>query len=175
MADPFVGELRLVAFNYAPPGWLPANGALLNVYQYAALFSLFGTNFGGVAGRTFGLPNLQGNVAMGVGQITPQFSYELGQTGGVPAVTLAISQVPSHSHSLMVSATKGGLGVPAGNALADAKEGPGNLYVNTTPTTAMSPAAVSTFTGGGQSHENSMPFLTLNWIVAFTGVFPEHP
>lgn len=177
--DPFVGELRLVAFDYAPPGWLLANGALFNVNQYSALYSLFQNTFGGVPGRTFGVPNLQGNVVVGAGQITPQFNYPLGQFGGVPAVTLTPSQVPSHSHSLMVSAAKGGLAVPGGNALSDAKDAPGNLYVSNAPastTTAMSPAAVSTYSGGGsQPHDNMMPFLTLNWIVAWQGVFPQRP
>jgi microcystin-dependent protein len=171
--DPFVGQLALVGFNFAPYGWQVAAGQLLPLSSNTALFSLLGTYYGGDGRTTFALPNLQGNVALGYGQGTGLSNYDLGQRGGSPSVTLLSSETPNHTHALMASGSRGNVAAPAGNSFSDAKEA-GSLYTpTTTPATAMSASAVSTFPGGSQPHNNMMSFLGMYWIIAMVGVFPQ--
>jgi microcystin-dependent protein len=166
----------LVGFNYAPAGWAQANGALMNVRQFGALFGLIGTTYGGDGGSTFALPNLQGAVAIGAGSVPGSpIVYVPGQRGGTPTVTLTTGQLPSHTHNLQVSHIEGSLAPPGGNSPGNAKLAAGSLYVNAAPTTPMSSTAVSTFAGGGQSHDNMMPYLYMNWVIALQRVYPEHP
>jgi len=175
MANPFLGQLTLVGFNFAPRNWAFAAGQILPISTNAALFSLFGTMYGGDGKTNFGLPNLVGNAAMGMGQGPGLQDYIQGDTGGSQTVTLINNTVPPHSHNLLVSAAPGNQPDPGGHSLADARSAGGNLYTpTTTPILQMSPAAVSSF-GSGNSHNNMMPYQALNWVVALQGVFPSRP
>lgn len=171
--DPFVGQLALVGFNFAPQGWQPAAGQLLSISQNTALFSLLGTNYGGNGVNNFALPNLQGNVAVGYGQSPGLSNYALGQAGGEQNVTLTPETTPNHWHSLMASTAKGNQDKPTSNSFSDAKEA-GSLYTpTTTPVAPMSVKALSPFPGGSQPHNNMMSYLGLNWIISMAGVFPQ--
>jgi microcystin-dependent protein len=170
MAYPFVGQLLLVGFNFPPSGWAFANGQILSLFQNTALFSLLGTMYGGDGKSNFGLPNLQGNVAIGFGQSPGLQYYTQGEKGGVPAVTLIPSQTPIHSHTPYSAARPATQSTPGGNAFAESTAG--NVYsTSTSPLTPMSAAAISLF-GGNQPHNNMMPFVGLNWIIALQGIFP---
>lgn len=176
MGSPFLGQLLLVGFNYAPVQWAPCQGQLLNIQQYAALFSLLGVNFGGDGMRTFGLPNLQGNVAVGFGQGAGLSLYDLGETGGTPTVTLATNQTPAHTHTPQADLTLADQLSPSGTAFA--RSAAGNVYNNANPTpplTAMNAAAINSFNGGSGPHTNMMPFVALNWVIAMSGLYPERP
>ena len=169
MSNQFVGELRLVAFNFAPTGWALAAGQLLAISQNTALFSLLGTFYGGDGKSTFALPNLEGSVALGQGQGSGLSDYFLGQSGGSENITLINSETPGHNHTLS------GAGIqnqssPGGNALANAN--PNTPYITAiTPLVQMSPNAVS-IVGASLPHNNMMSYLALNWIIAMQGVFP---
>jgi microcystin-dependent protein len=172
MADPFVGQLTLVGFNFAPVGWQLAAGQIIPISQYTALFSLLGTQYGGNGTSNFALPNLQGAVAPGFGQGAGLSDYVQGETGGSSNVTLTTSQTPSHNHSCMAKSVLADQMSPVGNSMADSKAG--NLYTNTaTPLTPMAQAALPPFNGGSQPHNNMMPYLGMYWIIAFNGVFPS--
>ena len=172
MSDPFVGQLTLVGFNFAPIGWQLAQGQLVSISQNTALFSLLGTQYGGNGTSNFALPNLQGNVPVGAGQGAGLSQYFQGDTGGSSTVTLLTTQTPSHNHTCMSKATIADQTSPLGNSLADNKVG--NLYTNTaTPLTPMAPTALGSYNGGSQPHENMMPYLGMYWIIAFQGVFPS--
>jgi microcystin-dependent protein len=171
MADPFVGELRLVAFNFNPIGWQIAAGQLVSISQNTALFSLLGTQYGGNGTSNFQLPNMQGNVPIGAGQGSGLSQYVQGETGGSSTVTLLASETPSHNHSCSVKSATSLLTTPVGNTLADSKAG--NIYTSTvTPLLQMATSALPIFNGGSQPHENMMPYLGMYWIIAFVGVFP---
>jgi microcystin-dependent protein len=171
MSDPFVGELRLVAFNFNPVGWQIAAGQIVSISQNTALFSLLGTNYGGNGTSNFQLPNMQGNVPIGAGQSPGLSQYFQGETGGTSTVTLLATETPNHNHTCMVKSIVSNQTTPVGNSLCDSK--PGNLYNNTaTPLLQMSPTSLPIFNGGSQPHENMMPYLGMYWIIAFTGVFP---
>jgi microcystin-dependent protein len=173
MSSPFLGQLMLAGFNFAQVGWATATGQLLPISSNTALFSLLGTFYGGDGRSTFGLPNMQGNVAIGFGQSPGLSLYDIGETGGSQTVTLLQSEVPAHSHSVQGAGGKANGSTPVGNSLADAKEAPGNLYSNaTTPLVNMSTSAISSF-GGSQPHNNMMPYLALNWVIAMQGIFPS--
>jgi len=171
MADPFLGQLSLVAFNFGPaPAYQLANGQILSISQNTALFSLFGTNFGGNGISTFALPNMQGNVALGAGTSPSGNPYVIGEVGGEQSVTLSVSTVPGHSHTPMGRSSPATSASPVGNALA---ETPGNnIYSNSmSPLTPMSPSDI-TFQGGSGPHKNLMPFVGMYWVVALQGIFP---
>jgi microcystin-dependent protein len=171
MSDPFVGELRLVAFNFNPTGWQIAAGQIIAISQYTALFSLLGTQYGGNGTSNFQLPNMQGNVAIGAGQGPGLSQYVQGETGGSSTVTLLASETPNHNHSCSVKSTNALLNTPVGNTLADSKAG--NIYTSTaTPLLQMANTALPIFNGGSQPHQNMMPYLGMYWIIAFQGVFP---
>jgi microcystin-dependent protein len=171
MADPFVGELMLVAFNFNPVGWQIAAGQLVAISSNTALFSLLGTQYGGNGTSNFQLPNLQGNVPIGVGQGPGLSQYFQGETGGSSTVTLLASETPNHNHPCMAKIALSNATTPIGNSMADNKTG--NVYTPTaTPLTAMAPNALPSFNGGSQPHENMMPYLGMYWIIAFQGVFP---
>jgi microcystin-dependent protein len=172
MSDPFVGQLSLVGFNFAPVGWALAQGQLLPISQNTALFSLLGTFYGGNGTSTFALPNLQNSVAIGFGQGAGLSLYDIGEQGGSQTVTLLASETPLHTHTAsaksLVKATVGQ--GPANNSFAEMT--PGNAYTTSTSQVAqMSPAAISTF-GSSQPHNNMMPYLGMYWIIAMQGVFP---
>ncbi len=174
MADPFVAEIRIFGFNFAPTGWAFCNGQILPLSQNTALFSLLGTTYGGDGKSTFALPNMQGNAAMHPGQGPGLSLRDLGQIGGAETVTLLQSEMPFHTHGLQAAAGDvAESNDPAGNAMTRA-----NLFVyepaNAGPTVNMAPQAVAP-AGGGLPHTNMQPYLTLNFCIALQGVFPARP
>jgi microcystin-dependent protein len=184
MSDPFVAEIRIFGFSFAPTGWAQCSGQLLTISQNTALFSLLGTNYGGDGRVTFGLPNLNGSVPIHVGgnQPGPGLStYELGQTGGEEYVTLNTTEMPSqHSHALAAQAQNASLNDPNGKVLAEGRYGTPqqggavNFYTTVAPDTQLNPMAAS-LTGGNQPHNNIMPSLTLLYCIAMQGIYPQRP
>ena len=172
MADPFVAEIRIFPFNFAPKGWAFCDGQLLPLSQNTALFSLLGTTYGGDGKSTFALPDLQGSVPLHEGQGPGLSLYDLGQTGGSQTVTLLTSEMPAHSHVLGASVETGTQGSLTANTTISASFG-GTLYQTNTSANlvAMNFQAVS-IAGGSQPHNNMMPYLTLNFCIAMQGVFP---
>ena len=171
MAEPFVGQLMLVAFNFNPVGWQLAEGQLLSISQNTALFSLLGTQYCGDGRSSFGLPNMQGNVPIGAGQSPGLSQYVQGETGGSSTVTLLTTETPNHNHTCYAKSTLSDATNPIGNSMADNKTG--SVYTSTaTPLLQMSAQSLPPFNGGSQPHENMMPYLGMYWIIAFTGIFP---
>lgn len=174
MADPFVAEIRMFPFNFAPKGWAFCNGQLLPLSQNTALFSLLGTYYGGDGKSTFALPNLQGSSPMHSGQGNGLSSRYLGEQGGSEVVTLLDSEIPVHTHTVMSVAGvfAGNTSIVTGNAFA--KSGQGNAYTPSANTVQMSDEAL-TPTGGDLPHNNMMPYLTVNFCIALQGVYPARP
>ncbi len=172
MSEPFIAEIMIFAGNFAPRGWLFCDGQLLPVSQNTALFSLLGTTYGGDGRTTVGLPNLQGRAPMHPGRGPGLTRRTLGEVGGVENVTLVTEQIPSHQHTFQGSTDLPDVRDP-GNALAARPSGRGAavLYGTASPV-SMTADTVSTV-GGGQSHMNLQPFLTLNFIIAIVGTFPS--
>ncbi|MGD0548018.1 MAG: tail fiber protein [Terracidiphilus sp.] len=172
MSEPYLGQLSLVGFNFAPINWALAQGQILPISQNAALFSLLGTYYGGNGTSNFALPNLEGAVAVGFGQGPGLSLYDIGEPGGSQTVTLLASETPLHTHTAsaksLVKATVGK--GPANNTFAEMT--PGNAYTTSTSgLTQMNPAAISTY-GSSLPHNNMMPYLGMYWIIAMKGVFP---
>ncbi|RYF40980.1 MAG: phage tail protein [Comamonadaceae bacterium] len=179
MSEPFLSEIKVVSFNFPPKGWALCNGQLLPINQNQALFALLGTTYGGNGQTNFALPNLRGRVPIHMGN-----GHTLGEAAGSTSVTVNQQQMPQHVHMLQgVSETPpGNLAgtIPTGKALAQALVSlqggattPANLYEQPpTNLVAMAPQAVSS-TGGSQPHNNMMPYLTLNFIIALQGIFPS--
>lgn len=172
MADPFVAEIRIVGFNFAPKGWAQCNGQLLPISQNTALFSLLGTFYGGDGKSTFALPNLQGSTALYQGQGQGLSQRFIGEQSGSQSVTLIESEMPVHNHNLQANA------LPASATLAAPTQGiarsaGGSAYKQTPfgTTATLAPQAVAP-TGGSLPHNNMMPYLTLNYVIAMQGVFP---
>ncbi|MBM7845053.1 phage tail protein [Herpetosiphon giganteus] len=168
MADPFVAEIRIVPFNFAPRGWAFCNGQLLPISQNTALFSLLGTTYGGNGKSNFALPDLQGRSPMHPGQGPGLSLHDLGETGGSETVTLLQSEIPSHSHTLNYVGIDGNNPDPVGNVLGASEST--DAFRKTNDTT-LSPQELS-ITGGDNPHNNLQPYLTLNFIIAMQGVFP---
>ena len=162
MATPYLAEIRIFSFNYAPLGWAMCNGQLLPINQNQALFSLLGTTYGGNGVTTFALPNLQGNFPVHLGN-----GFVQGQVGGEASHTLTVPEMPAHTHPASASSTPANVGLPTGNLWAT-----GNAAYTPTANTAMSPASIAN-TGGGQPHENRPPFLALVFCIALSGIFPS--
>lgn len=174
--EPFIGEVRPLAFNFAPHGWALCNGQILNISQNQKLFSVIGNRYGGDGKTTFGLPNLTGGRAVigaGVGKgLTP---HGLGETGGAPAVVLQANQVPGHTHSMFGSSELGDVSTPTLNTALGRSSGTGTYAPATSQLTQLSPKAVVPSNGGGQPHNNLMPYQVLNYCISLDGVFPPHP
>ena len=172
MADPFVAEIRVFPFNFAPSGWAWCDGQLLPLSQNTALFSLLGTTYGGNGKSNFALPDLQGSLPMHPGQGPGLSLYDLGQVGGSESETLLQTEIPSHTHALRVSTSDDAeTNIPTNNALSRAKS---NIYSSNTTVTPMAPEALA-LAGGGLPHNNMMPYLTLYFCIALQGVFPPRP
>ena len=167
MAQPFVGQLLLVGFNFTPAGWLACNGQLVPISEFETLFNLIGTTFGGDGQSTFGLPDLRGRVPVHMGS-NGSSNYVLGQTGGVETVTLTINQMPQHTHTQIGSSVVQNSSDPAGNFLAVA----GDHRYGPSSATPMAPGMISQV-GGSQPHDNLQPYLALNWIISAFGIFPS--
>jgi len=164
MAEPFLSEIRIMSFNFAPKGWAFCNGQLLPINQNQALFSLLGTTFGGDGRTNFALPNLQGRTPIHVGS-----GFTLGQNGGQVAHTLTQSEMPQHTH--MAQGTNNGAttNLAVGNLLGSVSS---KMFIAPTDLVAMSPTEI-TNAGGSQPHENRQPFLTLAFCIALQGIFPS--
>jgi len=172
VADPFVAEIRIFPFNFAPKGWAWCDGQLLPLSQNTALFSLLGTTYGGNGKSNFALPDLQGSAPMHPGQGPGLSLHDLGETGGSETVTLLESEIPAHTHAIQAANFPGDVQVPQ-PAVSLARTGSGNSYQTTTNAnlTPMSPSALAP-AGGDQPHNNLMPYLTLYFCIALQGVFP---
>jgi microcystin-dependent protein len=174
VSTPYVAEIRIFPFNFAPVGWALCNGQLMPISQNTALFSLIGTYFGGDGRSTFALPNLQGSIPVDQGAGAGLTPRDLGQTGGEASVSLLISEVPPHTHGLQASPHPADLNTPAPTA-ALARSEPAFNY--TTPASAGTPqplaaGALGNPVGGNRPHNNLMPYLTLNYCIALQGVYP---
>ena len=169
MSDPFVAEIRMFGFNFAPTGWAQCNGQLLPISQNTALFSLLGTFYGGDGKSTFALPNLQGSAPLHQGQGQGLSEYFLGQQGGSQFVTLLQSEMPAHTHSWKASGQDGNNQNPGGQTTAISIGLA--MYAALSATVQMAPQAISP-AGGSLPHNNMMPYLTVNFCIAMQGVFP---
>lgn len=168
MAQPYVGEIRIFAGNFAPAGWQFCNGALLSISENETLFQLIGTTYGGDGQTTFAVPDLRGRLPLHQGN-----GFTLASAGGAEQVTLTISQIPSHSHPLLATSNQATATAPSNSVL------PGRPslvtvtpYGSDAPRVAMSPAAISSI-GGSQPHSNMQPYLCVNFIISLFGIFPS--
>jgi microcystin-dependent protein len=163
MSEPFLGEIKIISWNFPPKGWTFCNGQLLPINQNQALFSILGTTYGGDGRVNFGLPNLQGRVPLHVGS-----GIALGELGGEIAHTLNFSELAAHNHVPVGSSQVASVGSPAASLWAKAA----SSNFGATPNTAMSGNTI-TSSGGSQPHENMPPYLVLNFIIALQGIFPS--
>lgn len=171
MADPFVAEIRIFPFNFAPRGWAWCSGQLLPISQNTALFSLLGTYYGGNGKSNFALPNFEGSAPMCWGNGPGLSPRSIGETGGTPNVTLIPTEMPQHTHSLVGSSSPGDSPSPAGTC--DSRTTGATPYQPPAGATlvSMSPNAIG-ITGGSQPHNNMQPYLTFFFCIAMQGVFP---
>lgn len=168
MSEPYLSEIKIMAFGFPPRGWAQCNGQLLPIQQNQALFSLIGTIYGGDGIRTFALPNLQARTPIHAGQDRSGQGYEPGQPGGEQAHTLTMAEMAGqHTHAVVGTETAGDSPLPTGNYLAAAN----NLYGPLASTTPLQPAAVTG--AGGQPHNNMQPYLVLNFCIALQGIYPS--
>lgn len=178
MSDPFIGEIRMFAGNFAPNGWAFCNGQLLPISQNAALFSILGTTYGGNGVNTFALPNLQGQIPMHWGQAPSGTQYQLGQTNGSESVTLITSQIPAHNHGVSANAGAGAASpagaVPAALAWPRGQSGnlPNAFAAAPDGNTTMNPQMIQN-AGGSQPHSNMQPSLCVSFIIALNGIYPS--
>lgn len=173
MSEPFLAEVRIVGFNYAPRGWAFCDGQILPINQNQSLYSLLGTTYGGDGRTSFALPDLRGRVPIHVGQSNGGAIHQLGQKGGEEAHTLSTAEMPQHDHQLDGSSSNADSPIATNQILAATPAA--DIYVQGTGTNAlqnMSAASVAN-TGGGQAHENMQPFLVLNYCIALQGLFPS--
>ena len=165
MSQPYIGEIRIFAGNYAPYGWMFCQGQLLPINEYDTLFNLIGTTYGGDGQSTFQLPDLRGRLPIHQGG-----GFTLAQKSGVEAVTLTTQQIPAHSHPFQASTADGNANMPSGNVAAKATTV--TLYYQAVPTNAMGPNSISS-TGGSLPHDNFQPYLCLDFIISLFGIYPS--
>jgi microcystin-dependent protein len=165
MAQPYVGEIRMFAGNFAPAGWMFCEGQLLPISENEILFQLIGTTYGGDGQSTFALPDLRGRLPMHQGN-----GFILAETGGAEQITLTVSQIPAHTHAFLAAATTGDQVSPAG--LLSASSFNVTPYINDVPSGNMSPAAIGSV-GGSQPHTNFQPYLCIDFIISLFGIFPS--
>ncbi|MEO6685717.1 MAG: tail fiber protein [Dyadobacter sp.] len=169
--DPFVSEIRIFPFNFAPIGWAFCNGQLLPLSQNTALFSLLGTTYGGNGQSTFALPDLQGRVPMHPGQGPGLALHERGESGGTEGVTLIVDEIPMHSHTVGFTPQPGEVSDPTLHTIARSLNG--SVYQTGNPNLYMSPSTIGP-SGGNLPHNNMQPYLTTNFCIALQGVYPPH-
>jgi len=178
VSDPFIGEIRIFSFSFAPKNWAFCDGQILPVNQNAALFALLGNQFGGSPSTTFALPDLRGRAGLddGINTDTPSVTYTVGQTGGAESVTLTTANVPLHYHDFNVIAGAANKNLPTGNFYAQVSPSPtpNTIYAapSTGTTVSLHPSTV-TNAGGSGAHGNMQPFAVLNFCIATTGLFPQ--
>lgn len=165
MAQPYVGEIRMFAGNFAPAGWMFCEGQLLPISENETLFNLIGTTYGGDGQSTFALPDLRGRLPLHMGN-----GFILAETGGAEEITLTVNQIPAHSHPLLASSSSGTLATPVNNLLAESVTI--NPYIQDQANSNMNAAAVSAI-GGSQPHTNFQPYLCINFIISLFGIFPS--
>ena len=165
MAQPYVGEIRIFAGNFAPAGWMFCEGQLLPISENQTLFNLIGTTYGGDGASTFALPDMRGRLPIHFGN-----GFTLAETGGAEGITLTVNQIPAHSHPLLASASPGNQVSPAGNVLATSFNV--TPYINDVPTPDTNTASVGA-AGGSQPHTNFQPYLCLDFIISLFGIFPS--
>lgn len=174
MSDPFVAEIRMFGFNFAPTGWALCDGQLLPISQNTALFSLLGTTYGGDGKSTFALPDLQGSTPLGLGQSNTGTEYFEGQQSGTDFVTLLTSEMPVHNHQVQGNFNLGDVFTPSPTVCL-ANSDPGSAYSSAQANIVqMNPADIS-IAGGSLPHNNMMPYLTVNFCIALQGIFPQRP
>jgi microcystin-dependent protein len=168
MAEPFLAEIRMMSFNFAPKGWALCNGQLLPINQNQALFSLLGTTFGGDGRTNFALPDNRGRTPIHVGS-----GHTLGERAGEQNHTLNISAIPTHTHRLRASSVAASTNIPVANTTVWGNSAPNQIYDNSGANlVAMGTSAIAT-AGGSQAHLNMQPFLTINFCIALQGIFPS--
>jgi microcystin-dependent protein len=170
MSDQFVAEIRIFPFNFPPTGWAFCDGQLMPISQNTALFALLGTTYGGDGKSTFALPDLQGNAPMQPGQGQGLSLRDLGEISGTEAITLLISEIPLHTHTLTGDEDDATFKTPPNMLLA----GGNQMYTNAAPNAIMALQTLSP-AGGGLPHNNMQPYLTLNFCIALQGIFPQRP
>jgi microcystin-dependent protein len=170
MSEPFVGEVRLFAGNFAPNGWAFCDGQLVAISESEVLFNLIGTTYGGDGQNTFALPDLRGRVPVHQGSNGQSGPYVMGESGGAETVTLTAAQMPAHTHAMLASSTTASSTHGAAEVLGSSTTM--NLYGTGAPNMAMDANAIAP-QGGGQPHQNMPPYVALNYIVSFFGVFPS--
>lgn len=176
--DPFLAQITIFGCNFAPQGWALCQGQLLAISQNTAVFSLIGTYYGGNGTTTFALPDLRSRAPIGFGQGPGLSNYAIGETGGQETVPINNSSYPTHTHGLFAGASPATANTPGGSIEAEGQTGGRGGTINLalygasgTPTT-LAPAALTAAAGGGQPHNNLQPYLTLNFCIALTGIFP---
>lgn len=170
MSEPFVGEIRMFAGNFAPRGWAFTDGQLLAVSQNDALFSLLGTIYGGDGRTTFGLPDLRGRIPVHQGHGPGLSERRLGSKSGSETETLTVNQMPSHTHNMRANTMPADEISPSGRVLAETSSTP--LYAENDQNTQLASNSI-TNTGGSRSHTNLMPFICINYIIALVGIYPS--
>ena len=171
MSEPFIGEIRIFGFTYAPRSWAFCDGQVLSIAQNTALFSLLGTTYGGDGRTTFNLPDLRGRAPIHHGNGPGLNTYQLGQKGGAETVTLTANEMPSHTHSIQAVSGIGDAKSPTGNFLAQANDGEANF--STSGATAYLNPNACTVAGGSQAHSNLPPYLAINFSIALVGIYPS--
>ncbi len=171
MAQPYIGEIRMFAGNFAPAGWMFCEGQTLPISENDALFTLIGTTYGGDGQETFNLPNLQSRLPIHMGTGPDGTTYQIAEMAGTEQETLSTQQIPIHSHALTCSTSTTNLeSSPAGNVLAQSTSA--NMYIQDSPDGTLAPSSVQP-QGGSQPHENTQPFLCINFIISLFGIFPS--
>lgn len=172
MSDPFLGEIRLFPYDFAPRGWALCDGSVLSIAQNTALFSLLGTIYGGDGQTTFALPDLRGRVAVSSGQAPGLSDHQLGQLGGDETVMLTTDELPAHSHAMAANSSHGANASPAGKVPGHSSSG--TVYADASDGSRMKSHTIMP-TGGNQSHNNVQPYLALSYCIAMEGIFPSRP
>ena len=170
MSEPFLGEIRIFTFGFAPKGWALCNGQLLQIAENDALFSLIGTVYGGDGVTTFALPDLRGRVNLGLGQGPGLSLYSLGQKGGAESVALTANQVGAHTHNI-AAASSATAADPGSTVIPGTPAANTAFYASAGADTALAPSAIGS-AGSGGAHENRQPFTVINYIIALNGIFP---